>query len=81
MASRWFYRVGGQEVGPVTFQEMAQLVRDGRLTDGDRVRREISNEWIAAREGVCPSGGPVGTASQLQGKCCPGGVPCPSLNR
>jgi len=49
MASHWFCRVGDEEVGPVTFQEMAQMVRDGRLTEGDRVRREMSSEWVAAR--------------------------------
>lgn len=50
MASRWFYRVFDQEMGPVGFQDLAELVRAGTLTEEDRVRREFGDEWIAARE-------------------------------
>jgi len=50
MASPWWCRVAGQELGPVTFQDMVQMVRAGKLKEDDRVRRELSNEWIAARD-------------------------------
>lgn len=50
MASRWFYRVFDQEMGPVGFRDLAELVRAGTLTEDDRVRREFSDEWTAARE-------------------------------
>jgi len=50
MASQWWCRVAGQELGPVTFQDLAQMVRAGKLKEDDRVRRELSNEWIAARD-------------------------------
>jgi len=50
MASRWFYRVFDQEMGPVAFQDLAELVRAGTLTEEDRVRREFSDDWIPARE-------------------------------
>jgi serine/threonine protein kinase len=50
MASRWFYRVFDQELGPVGFQDLVELIRAGTLTEGDRVRRELSEEWQAARD-------------------------------
>jgi hypothetical protein len=50
MASRWFYRLGDQEWGPVAFHDLAALVRTGRLTENDRVRRDVSQEWTAASE-------------------------------
>ena len=50
MASRWFYKVFDQEMGPVGFQDLAELVRAGTLTEEDRVRREFSEEWTPARE-------------------------------
>jgi hypothetical protein len=48
MASRWFYRVFDQEIGPASFQDLAEMVRAGTLTKEDRVRREFSEDWIAA---------------------------------
>jgi len=50
MASRWFYKLFDQEVGPVGFQDLAEMVAKGTLTEDDRVRREFSEEWIAARD-------------------------------
>jgi len=50
MASRWFYRVFDQEMGPVGFQDLVEMVRAGTLTEKDRVRRESGEEWIAPRE-------------------------------
>jgi len=50
MASRWYCRVRDEELGPVTFQDMAEMIRAGTLTEGDRVRRELSEEWIPARD-------------------------------
>lgn len=50
MASQWFCRVLGQEMGPLTFQGLVQMVHSGTLTEDDPVRRMESNEWTAARE-------------------------------
>jgi hypothetical protein len=50
MASRWFYKLGDQQWGPVAFHDLAALVRTGRLTEKDRVRRDVSQEWTAASE-------------------------------
>ncbi len=50
MASQWFCKVLGQEVGPVSFPDMAEMVRSGTLKEEDRVRRKGSQDWIPARE-------------------------------
>ena len=50
MASQWFCKVLGQEVGPVSFPNMAEMVRSGTLKEDDRVRRKGSQDWIPARE-------------------------------
>ena len=50
MASRWFYKAFDQELGPVSFQDLAEMVRAGTLTEDDRVRREFSEDWTRARD-------------------------------
>jgi hypothetical protein len=50
MATGWYYRIGGQQIGPVTFQELAEMVRAGTLTADHRVRRDLTQEWMAARD-------------------------------
>jgi hypothetical protein len=50
MASQWYCKVLGQEVGPVGFREMAEMVRSGTLKQADQVRRKGTAEWIAAGE-------------------------------
>ena len=50
MASRWFCKVLGQQVGPVSFREMAEMVRSGTLKEDDPVRREAASEWTPARK-------------------------------
>ncbi len=50
MASQWFCTVLGQEIGPVSFREMAEMVRSGTLKEEDPVRREGMSEWTRARE-------------------------------
>ena len=50
MASQWYCRVLGQEVGPVGFPEMAEMIRAGTLKENDQVRRKGTTEWIAARD-------------------------------
>lgn len=52
MAARWFYKTPEGEAGPVTFREMVELVRAGKLHEDDRVRGEMSSQWIAARDVV-----------------------------
>ena len=50
MASQWFCKVLGQEVGPVGFREMAEMVRSGTLKKDDPVRRKGSDQWAPAGE-------------------------------
>ena len=50
MASRWFYKVFDQEMGPVGFGDLVEMVRTGALTESDPVRRELSEQWTPARE-------------------------------
>jgi hypothetical protein len=48
MASRWFCQVLGEEVGPLSFQDLRQMVSSGVLREGDSVRRETSTQWTRA---------------------------------
>jgi hypothetical protein len=50
MASQWFCKVLGQEMGPVSFPDMAEMVRSGTLKEDDPVRRKGTPDWIPARE-------------------------------
>jgi len=50
MPSRWFHKVGEREIGPLTFQDLAGMIRSGTLTEDSRVRREHTEEWVAARD-------------------------------
>lgn len=46
----WFYEMMSQEFGPVPASEIRQLIADGMLSSGDRVRRSSSETWITAAE-------------------------------
>jgi hypothetical protein len=61
MASRWFFQAFDQEMGPVSFQDLAKMIREGTLTEEDRVRRDFSTDWIKARDVI----GLVRTAQRL----------------
>jgi hypothetical protein len=50
MASQWFCKVLGQEVGPVNFPDMAEMVRNGTLKENDPVRRDGTSQWTRAQE-------------------------------
>ena len=50
MASEWFCKVLGKEVGPVGFPDMAEMVRSGTLKEDDQVRRRGTTQWIPAGE-------------------------------
>ena len=50
MASQWFCKILGRELGPISFEEMADLVRDGTLTEEDPVLRKGAHEWMKAGE-------------------------------
>jgi len=50
MASQWFCKVLGQEIGPVGFREMVEMVRAGTLKEDNRIRRDGTSQWIGAKE-------------------------------
>lgn len=52
MASQWFCKVLGQEIGPVGFGEMVEMIRAGTLKEDDPIRREGTAEWTRAGEVV-----------------------------
>jgi hypothetical protein len=45
MATQWHYQSDGQELGPVSFRELVELVRTGALTEGDLVRPSWKSDW------------------------------------
>ena len=50
MATRWFRREDGREVGPLSFQTLVAMVREGILKEDDRVRMEHQRKLIAVRD-------------------------------
>ena len=38
MTNQWYFRVGEEELGPVSFRELVELARVGVINEGDRVR-------------------------------------------
>ncbi|MFG0334093.1 MAG: DUF4339 domain-containing protein [Maioricimonas sp. JB049] len=48
MATNWYYRIVGEEFGPVDFDALFELARDGGLSRDDDVRPENSAEWQPA---------------------------------
>ena len=50
MATRWFRREDGREVGPLSFQTLVAMVREGILKEDDRVRMEHQRKSIAVRD-------------------------------
>lgn len=48
MADQWFYARGGQQAGPVSFEQLSQLARTGGLTANDLVWQEGTPDWQPA---------------------------------
>lgn len=48
MVRRWYCRVLGEQFGPLTFRELARLVRDGSLSEDDDVRPDYQKHWQSA---------------------------------
>ena len=47
--SEWYYRILGQELGPITFEELQQLAKAGRVGADDEVRIGSDEPWTKAR--------------------------------
>ncbi len=48
MATQWYYKAFGQELGPLPFRELTRMVRAGELTEEDLVRAIHEREWRRA---------------------------------
>jgi hypothetical protein len=49
MAQDWYYKLLGEETGPLTFRSLRELAADGHLTNSDEVRTSTSG-WKTAGE-------------------------------
>ncbi|MEI8379886.1 MAG: DUF4339 domain-containing protein [Planctomycetota bacterium] len=47
MAEQWFYRMFGQDFGPIPLSELQDLVRAGSVSSTDEVRAESSTKWVS----------------------------------
>ena len=83
MASQWFCRVLGQEIGPVSFREMAEMVRARTLKKDDPVRREGTSQWTRAGEviGLFRAAGKEATQGRPETKGEPQPVPAPGKTK
>lgn len=48
MATQWFYKAFGQELGPLPFRELVQRVQHGDLSAEDWVRADHEQDWRRA---------------------------------
>ena len=48
MADQWFYRMFGEEFGPMPLEKLKELAEGGTIQALDYVRSESSSEWVAA---------------------------------
>lgn len=48
MANNWYYKLMGEEFGPLTSSELRQYAADGRLTRDAYVRRDNEDRWVSA---------------------------------
>lgn len=46
----WYYELLDESHGPVSTDEIQEMVADGQLTDDDRIRPESSEEWITVTD-------------------------------
>ncbi len=50
MADDWYYRLLGEEFGPISHEMLKRSIRIGELTENDEVRESTSAAWITVRE-------------------------------
>lgn len=48
MSDEFFYKLFGQEFGPVPLDSLVELAREGHLGDEDEVREANSGRWVSA---------------------------------
>ena len=65
MASEWFCRIGGEELGPLSAQQVKTMAAQGRLHPGDSIRRGADGQWMPASrvKGLFPADQPGAEAA------------------
>src|SRR4051812_34881498 len=48
MSTEWYYSQGGQQVGPVTSEQLKGLAASGQITPADLVWKDGMPEWTPA---------------------------------
>lgn len=48
MSDAWFYKVNGQEQGPVPFDDISAMAQSGRLSRSDEIRFGHTADWMTA---------------------------------
>lgn len=48
--AEWFFQLGGNALGPITAQRLAEMAADGRLAIGDLVRRDDQSAWVPTEQ-------------------------------
>ncbi|MBC8114438.1 MAG: DUF4339 domain-containing protein [Candidatus Saccharimonas sp.] len=69
MADQWFYRMFGEDFGPVPFEKLREMADKGTVAANDEVRSESSSRWVTAGsvDGLGLSGDGGGTAVATEG--------------
>ena len=49
MSENWYYRVFGEEFGPVSLNDLRESATNGTLSSDDEVRPEALTMWIPAK--------------------------------
>jgi hypothetical protein len=64
MADQWFYRLFGEEFGPVSQETLKSLLDIGTIGDSDEVRQEGQSNWTTAAQAIAAADRiSVGTAT------------------
>lgn len=63
MADQWYYKVFGEEFGPVPFEMLRELVESGQLSAEDEVRQTAGGTWVAAETVANLFGAPAAVAT------------------
>ena len=50
MAAEWFYRMFGEEFGPVPFEKLKELTELGTISAADEIRETSASSWVTAGE-------------------------------
>ena len=48
MAADWYFKISGEEVGPLSARQLRVMAEQGKLTPTDEIRQGIGGAWVAA---------------------------------